>query len=69
MTKSECKSVLEAIKAGEWNFEPDRVDESHYHATRAMPGTNEKLTVMAARVEAGLPLWHGHDRMEYDDLD
>ena len=63
------KSVLEAIKQGEWDYEPERVDESRYHATLAMPGTDEKLTVMAARVEAGLPLWHGHDRTEYDDLD
>ncbi len=63
------KSVLEAIKQGEWSYEPERVDENRYDATTAMPGTDEKLTIMAARVEAGLPLWHGHDRTEYDDLD
>jgi len=63
------KSVLEAIKEGEWDFEPERTDESRYRATLAMPGSDEKLTVMAARVQAGLPLWHGHDRTEYDDLD
>ena len=63
------KSVLEAIKQGEWNYEPENIDEQAFRATRAMPGTNEKLSVMAARVEAGLPLWHGHDRTEYDDLD
>lgn len=63
------KSVLEAIKQGEWNYEPEGVEEHSFLATHAMPGTNEKLTVLAARVEAGLPLWHGHDRTEYDDLD
>ena len=63
------KSVLDAIKQGEWNYEPESVDEQHFRATHAMPGSNEKLSVLAARVEAGLPLWHGHDRTEYDDLD
>jgi len=63
------KSVLEAIKQGEWSYEPEKIDENHYDPTLAMPGTDEKLTIMAARVEAGLPLWHGHDRTEYDDLD
>ena len=64
-----AKSVLEAIKEGEWGFEPERVDEDEFNSTHAMPGSNEKLSVLAARVEAGLPLWHGHDRTEYDDLD
>jgi len=63
------KSVLEAIKQGEWNYEPESVDEKCFFSTHAMPGTSEKLSVMAARVEAGLPLWHGRDRTEYDDLD
>ncbi len=63
------KSVLEAIKQGEWNYEPENVDEQHFGATHALPGTNEKLSVLAERVEAGLPLWHGHDRTEYNDLD
>ena len=63
------KSVLEAIKQGEWNYEPESIDEKQFRATRAMPGTDEKLSILAARVEAGLPLWHGHDRTEYDDLD
>lgn len=63
------KSVLEAIKQGEWSYEPESVDEECFSSTHAMPGTNEKLSVLAARVEAGLPLWHGHDRTEYDDLD
>lgn len=63
------KSVLEAIKQGEWSYEPESVTEEHFNSTLAMPGTNEKLSVLAARVEAGLPLWHGHDRTEYDDLD
>jgi hypothetical protein len=61
------KSVLDAIKQGIWDFEPDKVAERQFEATDAMPGTNRKLAVLAARIEAGLPLWHGEDRTEYDD--
>ena len=63
------KSVLEAIKQGDWTYEPENVDEQDFRPTRAMPGTLEKLSVLAARVAAGLPLWHGHDRTEYDESD
>lgn len=60
-------NVLDAIKLGEWDFEPNKVDDSNFDPTGAMPGTNEKLSVLAARVQAGLPLWNGNDRIEYDD--
>lgn len=63
------KSVLEAIKQGQWDFEPEIIEERRFDATRAMPGTDEKLEVLAARVRAGLPLWHGHDRTDLDDLE
>lgn len=63
----QIKNVLDAIKLGEWDFEPEAVDDSHFDPTGAMPGTNEKLSVIAARVEAGLPLWNRDDRTEYDD--
>jgi len=61
------KSVLEAIKQGMWDYEPEQVEEKRFRATRAMPGTGEKLEVLAARVRAGLPLWHGGDRTDYDE--
>jgi hypothetical protein len=61
------KNVLDAIKLGEWDFEPDTVDDSTFDPTGAMPGTDEKLSVIAARVQAGLPLWNREDRTEYDD--
>ena len=63
------KSVLEAIKLGVWDYEPERVQEGSFRATRAMPGSDEKLEVLASRVAAGLPLWHGADRTDYDDAD
>ena len=61
------KNILDRIKRGEWDCEPEAVGEELFDATKAMPGTDEKLSVLAARVEAGLPLWHGSDRVEYDD--
>jgi hypothetical protein len=61
------KSVLDAIKQGIWDYEPYQVAERQFTATKAMPGTEEKLEVLAARIEAGLPLWHGGDRTDYDE--
>jgi len=61
------RSVLDAIKMGIWNFEPETVEGSRYDATRAMPGTREKLSVMASRIREGLPLWHTEDRCSFED--
>ena len=66
---SKRKSVLEAIKEGVWDYEPEEVDGSGFDATKAMPGTDEKLSVLAERIEAGLPLWHVSDRTDYDERD
>jgi hypothetical protein len=60
-------SVLDAIKDGIWDFEPEEATRSEYDATRALPGTHEKLAILAERVERGLPLWHPSDRQCYDD--
>jgi hypothetical protein len=62
-----AKSVLDAIKMGIWDYEPEAIDERRFTATRAMPGTDEKLEVLASRIRAGLPLWHHADRTDYDD--
>jgi hypothetical protein len=32
-----------------------------------MPGTVEKLDVLAQRLQRGLPLWHPRDKMSYDE--
>ena len=61
------KSVLEAIREGNWDFEPEQVDKRGFDATHAIPGTHEKLRVLAERVRAGLPLWHEQDRPDYED--
>ncbi len=58
------KSVLEAVKMGYWDFEPTVVDPSQFDASDAMPGSREKLEVLAERMASGLPLWHDADRMD-----
>ncbi len=60
------KSVLEAIKLGQWDYEPPEVSGELYDATDAMPGTQAKLKIMAERVRAGLPLWHPQDRQDME---
>jgi hypothetical protein len=60
------KSVLEAIKLGLWDFEPPEANSDQFEAADAMPGTKEKLQVMAERVRCGLPIWHKADREEFD---
>ena len=61
------RSVLEAIKQGDWDFEPSSQQVVNLKATAAMPGTNEKLDVLAERLRQGLPLWHPADRRSYDE--
>jgi hypothetical protein len=61
-------SVLEAIKLGLWDFEPqEETPQESFQATRAMPGTIDKLDVLAERVRLGQPLWHPADRHDYDE--
>ena len=63
------KSVLEAIRLGVWDYEPTETKSTRYDATGALPGSDEKLEVMAKRVQQGLPLWHPEDRRTYEDLE
>lgn len=60
-------SVLDAIKMGVWDYEPEDTDTEEYDPTKALPGTDEKLGILARRVQEGLPLWHPNDRRSYDD--
>jgi hypothetical protein len=63
------RSVLEAIKDGNWDYEPETTETASYSSTKALPGTDEKLEILANRVHRGLPLWHPSDRRSYDDRD
>ncbi|MEZ6073351.1 MAG: hypothetical protein R3C10_24525 [Pirellulales bacterium] len=61
------KSVLDAIKMGVWDFEPEDTPQHHYESTRALPGTMEKIRTLEERLSNGLPLWHEADRLYYED--
>jgi hypothetical protein len=60
-------SILDAIQQGIWDFEPNKTEGEDFSATRAMPGTKQKVDVLARRLREGLPLWHPRDQAEYDD--
>lgn len=61
------RSVLEAIKQGDWTFEPSNQELVHLRATAALPGTAEKLDVLKDRAARGEPLWHPGDRLTYEE--
>jgi hypothetical protein len=58
------KSVLDAVKLGLWDYEPPEVAPEAFDSSDAMPGTAEKLDVLAERLASGLPLWHQDDRRD-----
>ena len=60
-------SVLDAIKMGIWDYEPEPTNTNRYNPTEALPGTDEKLSILAERVRRGLPLWHPSDRLSYEE--
>ncbi len=62
----QTKSILEAIQEGNWDYEPSDQFSDEYDSTEAMPGSDDKLSILAQRVEEGLPLWHPSDRLTYD---
>ena len=62
-------SVIEAIQQGIWDFEPEEQDRDEYSSTGALPGSEEKLEILSARLSSGQPLWHPSDRHTYADLD
>ena len=62
------KSVLDAIKLGYWDFEPESVQVLEYECTDALPGSREKLDVLSKRIQSGLPLWHPEDRRDCEGL-
>lgn len=60
-------SVLDAIRLGIWDYEPEDQRDELFDATKALPGTDQKLAVLADRLAQGLPLWHDGDRRTYDE--
>ena len=61
------ESVLDAIRQGQWDFEPVEVESDDYNSTLALPGSDAKIDTLAERAKQGLPLWHPEDRRSYDD--
>jgi hypothetical protein len=61
-------SILEAVKMGQWDYEPPAIDDAKFSCTRALPGSDEKLAILAERLRQGLPLWHSKDCRNYADL-
>ena len=61
------RSLLEAIKLGNWEYEPAGQDATELPPTVAMPGSKEKLAILAERLQQGLPLWSESDRRTYND--
>jgi hypothetical protein len=61
--------VLDAIREGIWDYEPDSTQQERNCSTKALPGSDEKLDILAERIKKGLPLWHPEDRRTYDDGD
>ena len=60
------QSILDAIKSGNWNYDPDQNEQQdEFDSTNALPGSGKKLEVLADRIQAGLPLWHPEDRLTY----
>jgi hypothetical protein len=62
-----AESILDAIRDGDWNYEPSPTPEDRYESTSALPGSKDKVSEMAARVLDGKPLWHSEDRISYDE--
>ncbi len=60
-------SVLDAIRDGHWDYEPEPVSADRYESTLALPGTPDKVSRLAQRAQAGLPLWHPADRRSFDE--
>lgn len=44
------------------------METEQFGPTEAPAGSVEKLEVLAARVQSGLPLWHHEDRPDYSGL-
>jgi len=62
-----AESILDAIRGGDYEYEPSPVSGDQFESTKALPGTKDKVSEMAARILDGKPLWHPQDRISYDE--
>ena len=61
-------SILDAVKSGQWDYEPPSVDDRNFQSTRACPARTKNWRILAARLENGLPLWNSKDCRNYADV-
>lgn len=65
--KTVFEAVLEATSHGGMaDFAPRENDD--FEPTFAVPGSEEKLAVLVSRVQAGNPLWHAQDRVDFSNV-
>ena len=64
-----ARSIIDAIKEGNWDFEPELEPTEPIDKTNALPGSTEKLSVLADRLRQGLPLWQPSDRRSFSDAE
>ena len=67
---SQVRNVFEAILryGHDEDFNPEPSGESTFEPTDAPAGSPEKIEILRRRIELGLPLWHGEDRVDYSGL-
>jgi hypothetical protein len=65
--RNNTRTILDAIEQGFYQFEPTECSDDEFDETDALPGTDEKVDILAKRIELGLPLWHPSDRLSYDE--
>ncbi len=64
-----ANSILEAVKRGLWDFQPHTVDYNELEASDAMPGTREKLDILAEHLRRDVAILHFNDSLEDDRFD
>jgi hypothetical protein len=62
------RNVFKAIAMFGHDEDFSPVENDEFEKTEAPAGSSEKLRILAARVEQGLPLWHEEDREDYSGL-
>ncbi len=62
------RNVFEAILECGHDEDFIPVVSNEFKPTEAPAGSDNKLAVLARRVELGLPLWHPEDRSDYSGL-
>ncbi len=65
---AQVRNVFEAILrfGHDEDFNPE--PQGNFDPTDAPAGSPEKIEILRRRIELGLPLWHGEDRVDYSGL-